>query len=178
MATPKFARDRMATLCALEVLELIADQVEKHGDADLEDISAVLLFMRDIAHPCLDNTKTWLLLPFLQAEIEASERNRVGAVLQNHDRLRGLLDELERCLRASLLDEFVNHCRTYTTVFGDLIYEEDCVLPILAPLSTHHTLQEGLAQFDIAEAALASRARQLAPALRRLETKYVSPHCI
>jgi hemerythrin-like domain-containing protein len=171
MATPKFARDRMATLCALEVLKLIADQVEKHGNVDLEDINAVLLFMRDIAHPCLDNTKTWLLLPFLQAEIEASQRNRVGAVLQNHDRLCGLLDELERCLRASLLDEFVTNCRTYTTVFGDLIYEEDCVLPILAP-------QEGLAQFDIAEAALASRARQVAPALRRLETKYVSPHCI
>jgi hypothetical protein len=176
MATPKLARDRMPTLCALEVLKLIADHLEKHSSADAEDIDAVLLFLREVAHPCLDNTKNSLLVPFLENAAASSERGRVGVVLESHRRVCGLLEDLERSHRAGQFDQFVIACRSYTTVFGDLICEEDRFLPNLVVSSP--TLQTALAKFDAEESALALRAKEASPALRRLETKYISPHCV
>src|SRR5262245_50770088 len=126
-AAAKVARDHSVTLCALEVLQLITDQLDQHGGADLDDILAVLQFLREIAHPGLHHTEK-LLLPLLEFEMTAGERTRVDSALQRYRRTNGLLDELERCCKEGRFQEFAVTARSYTTAFGDLVFEEHLFL--------------------------------------------------
>ena len=179
MGTAKLTYDRWATLCALEVLTLIANQVEKHGNADAHDVESVLLFLREIGHSCLDNTEKRLLLPLLDIEIEMIERTRLGLTLEHCRRLPGLLTEVERCHHEGRSTDFVAGSNSYATTFGDLIFEEERLLRNLCgPLSTQDRVQRVLAEFDQAEAAIISQIQSKKSSLRRLEAKYVSPHCI
>jgi hypothetical protein len=169
----------MATFSALEILKLIADHMENHGAAEAEDIDAVLGFLRDVAHPCVENTKTSLLMPLLDGGIGLRERTRIAAVLENCSRVAGLLEEVERSHQNGRLPEFVTASRTYTTAFGNLLYEEDSFLPsLIGSVSTESKVLKLLADFDAMEAILADQARSAGAKLRRLESKYVSPHCI
>lgn len=178
MGAAKLAYDRWATLCALEVLQLIADRVERHGAADAEDVESVLLFLREIAHSCLDNTEKRLLVPLLDIEIGILERNRLGAALENCRRFAGLLDEIERSHREGRGGDFVTTSQSYTTAFGDLIFEEERFLTSLRPIASQPEVQRILSEFERAEAAITTQIQSKKPSLRKLETKYISPHCI
>src|SRR5689334_12681157 len=114
MTPAKLSRDRMTTFSALEILKLIADHLETHEAAEAEDIDAVLRFLKNVAHPCLENTRTSLLMPLLDGGIGVSERTRIVAVLENCSRVAGLLDEVERSHQNGRRLEFVAASRTYT----------------------------------------------------------------
>src|SRR5262245_48554347 len=173
------SRDRTVTLCALEVLNLIADRVELHGTADSEDITSVLQYFRNIAHACLGNTEKHLLLPYTAAEINAVARDRVGTRLENHRQADGLLNELEQRFLEGKFEEFVAASRRYVNVLGHLMAEERHFFPTLVTLPTnYHQIQQMLSAFDEAENTLALQARAASGKLRQLELKYVSPHCI
>jgi len=139
----------------------------------------VLRFFRNIAHPCLDNTERWLLRPFLEAGINPAEQDRLGAAVACHRQVKGLLDELENCYRQRRIQEFVSKARRYAALFGDLIFDEErFIAALLSPRARHDGVEQILARFDQAEDSVALQARSAAPTLRRLEAKYVNPHCI
>jgi hypothetical protein len=150
------ARDYQVVYCGLEVLRLIGERIESRGEVDSDDLQVVLVFMRDIAHRCLDNTEDILR--------HASMEQR----LENHRRAQSLLDQL-RCTEGV---EFAAACRAYTDLLAQSILEDR---RLLASLDCDPV---ALSQFYEWERDTDALARQHGQTLRRLEMKYTIPHCI
>ena len=151
------AREHQVVFCGLEVLRLIGERIENRTDVDGEDVQLVLTFMRDVTHRCLDNTEE-----FLQA---ASMEQK----LLSHRRVRSLFDEMSRSCAG---EDFAEHCRLYTTLVAELIFEDRRCLSGLDwdPVT--------LSQFYEWEREIDELAHQHGQTLHRLEMKYTSPHCI
>src|ERR1700733_4037503 len=150
-------REHQVVFCGLEVLRLMGERVENRTDVDGEDVQIVLTFMRDVAHRCLDNTEE-----FLQAA--SMEQKLLG-----HRRARSLFNELSRTPGG---EDFAGHCRAYTALVAELIFEDRRCLARLAwdPVT--------LGQFYQWEREIDELAHKHGQTLHRLEMKYTSPHCI
>ena len=153
-------REHQIIFCGLEVLRLIGERMENRDDVDGEDIKAVLSFMRDVAHRCLDNTEDILRFASLEGSIA------------NHERARSLFDQLQSAADTAIAENFAGLCRVYTDLLATAIFEDrrclstlDCDLTILS-------------QFYEWEREVDELARSHGQVLHRLEAKYTSPHCI
>ena len=133
----------------------------------------------DVAHRCLDNTERSLLTHFIDLESGIGYQGRVGSTLARHQRAHTLLAEMENCFRGGRQDEFVSTSRRYTLVMADLIFHETEFLPaLLAPHTQDRGFQQMMEEFDRVDTDLAAAARKASQTMHRLESKYVSPHCI
>jgi hypothetical protein len=149
-------REHQVVFCGLEVLRLIGERMEDRNDVDGEDLQLVLVFMRDVAHRCLDNTEEIL---------------RSAAMDQNvakHRQAKLLFEELSRVNG----EAFSITCRQYTDLLAYLIFEDRRCLSALDcdPIT--------LSQFYEWEREIADIARAHGQKLHQLEMKYTSPHCI
>ena len=156
-ATASRTREHQMVFCGLEVLRLIGERMENSQDVDRDDVQLVLIFMRDVAHRCLENT----------AEILRSasfEQN-----LANHHRARMIYQELTLL---SATDEFASSCRLYTNLVASAIFDDRRCLSTLDcdPLT--------LGQFYEWEREIEELAREYRQTLHQLEVKYTAPHCI
>src|SRR5688572_29240545 len=106
------ARDHQVIFCGLEVLRLIGERVESLNDIDGEDLKAVLGFMQNVAHRCLDNTEDLLRTAALEQSIV------------NHSRVRSLFDQLMLAAETSGSDQLALLCRQYTTLVADVIFDD------------------------------------------------------
>lgn len=155
-ATAARAREHQVVYCGLEVLRLIGERVESRDEVDREDLLAVLAFMRDVAHKCLDNTEE--ILRF------ASMDQR----LANHGRARSLFDELTRVDGV----DFAAACRQYTDILAlSIVEDRRCLAALDCDPAT-------LGQFYEWERETDALARKHGQTLHRLEMKYTIPHCI
>src|SRR5262245_28593554 len=99
-------RDHQNILCGLEILRLMREQIENRQEVDRGDIQAVLDFMREVAHPCLDNAEN-LLRPAL-AKLESAEQSQfVNATLSYHEQVRLLFGEMTRAADPCAADQFI-----------------------------------------------------------------------
>ena len=154
------AREHQVVFCGLEVLRLMGERMESSHDVDSKDIGAVLKFMNEVAHRCMENTEDILRFASMDASIA------------NHDRARSLFAQMNKAANAAQAGEFVSLCRSYTDLLATSILEDrkfisrvDCDLTILS-------------QFYEWERQVDDLARKQGQVLHRLETKYTSPHCI
>jgi hypothetical protein len=149
-------REHQLIFCGLEVLRLIGERVENRDDVDGQDLQAVLSFMRDVAHRCLDNTEEILRFARLEQHVA------------RHLQARSLFEELNRAEGAA----FASTCRLYTDLLANSIFEDRrCVSNLDCDPVT-------LCQFYEWERELTDLARQHGQILHRLEIKYTTPHCI
>jgi hemerythrin-like domain-containing protein len=155
-ATASRAREYQVVYCGLEVLRLIGERIETAGEVDPEDLLAVLAFMSEVAHRCLDNTEE--ILRFASMDHQ----------LASHRHARSLFDELGRTKGT----DFAAACRRYTDIVSQSILEDRRCLEALDcdPVT--------LGQFYEWERETDALARQHGHNLRRLEMKYTIPHCI
>ena len=155
-ATASRAREHQVVFCGLEVLRLIGERMENRHDVDGQDVQVVLVFMRDIAHRCLENTEEILRFASLDQSIA------------NHHRARSLFEELSRAEG----EAFAEACRLYTDLLANSIFEDRRCLSTLGcdPVT--------LSQFYEWEREIDDLARQHGQLIHRLEMKYTSPHCI
>ena len=155
-ATAAQAREHQVVYCGLEVLRLMGDRLENCEDVDPDDLGVVLIFMREVAHRCLENTEEILRL--------AAQDQR----LANHQRALSLFEELARSEGA----DFVAAARLYTDILSQSIIEDR---RCLAGLDCDPVT---LGQFYEWERQTDALARPHGPTLHRLEMKYTNPHCI
>jgi hypothetical protein len=154
------AREHQVVFCGLEVLRLIGERLENRNEVDQRDLDAVLVFMRDIAHRCLDNTEEILRVAAMDASIA------------NHTRARSIWIQLHSSTNDFTSENFATLCRLYVELLATSIYEDRRCLPALGcDLTT-------LGQFYEWEREVDELARTHGELLHRLETKYTSPHCI
>ena len=175
-ATVALVRDHQIILSGLEVLRLMGERMEVRQDVDREDIHVVLGFMRDVAHRCVDNTEG-LIGPILASNAGAS-RQVLETTLDNHRQVRTLFEQLTQAVESDAAGEFVSLSVSYTTLLADLICEERRILPPLLGSASGATSIENIQQFEANEREIREVSRRHGLILRRLETKYTSPHCI
>jgi hypothetical protein len=154
------AREHQVVFCGLEVLRLIGERVEARNDVDRTDLDAVLSFMRDVGHRCLDNTEDILRVAGLDTS------------LANHVRARSIFAQLDNAGNDFANDEFSSLCRVYTDLLAMAIFEDR---RCLATIGCDMTI---LGQFYEWEREVDELARAHSELLHRLETKYTVPHCI
>jgi len=154
------AREHQVVFCGLEVLRLIGERVEARNDVDRTDLDAVLSFMRDVGHRCLDNTEDILRVAGLDTS------------LANHVRARSIFAQLDTVGNDFATDEFSSLCRAYTDLLAMAIFEDR---RCLATIGCDMTI---LGQFYEWEREVDELARAHSELLHRLETKYTVPHCI
>ena len=149
-------KEHQVVFCGLEVLRLIGERKETLRDVDGEDLQLVLVFMREVAHRCLDNTDEILRLAALEENVA------------RHRQARSLFEELTRMEGL----EFGTACRRYTDLLALSIFEDRRCL------STLDCDPVTLSQFYEWEREIAETARQHGQVLHSLEMKDTSPHCI
>jgi hypothetical protein len=149
-------KEHQVVFCGLEVLRLIGERMEDASDVDDQDLQVVLIFMRDIAHRCLDNTEEILRFASLEQNVA------------KHGQAKSLFDELSRVQGQA----FASTCRQYTNLLADSIFEDRRCLSRLDcdPVT--------LSQFYEWEREVADLARRHGQILHQLEMKYTNPHCI
>jgi len=154
------AREHQVVFCGLEVLRLMGERLENRNEVDVQDLDIVLIFMRDVAHRCLDNTEE--ILRF--AAMDGS--------LSNHVRARSVLDQLTSGVNDFATEGFASLCRLYVNLLATSIFEDRrCLSTLGCDLTT-------LGQFYEWEREVDELARPHGEVLHRLETKYTIPHCI
>src|SRR5216684_1006485 len=154
------AREHQVVFCGLEVLRLIGERLESQNEVDRKDLDVVLIFMRDIAHRCLDNTED--ILRF--AAMDAS--------LANHMRARSVFNQLNSAANDFAAEQFASLCQLYINLLATSIFEDRrCLSTLDCDLAT-------LGQFYEWEREVDELARPHGELLHRLETKYTNPHCI
>ncbi len=154
------AREHQVVFCGLEVLRLMGERLENRNEVDVQDLDIVLIFMRDVAHRCLDNTEE--ILRF--AAMDGS--------LANHVRARSVLEQLTGGVNDFATEEFASLCRLYVNLLATSIFEDRrCLSTLGCDLTT-------LGQFYEWEREVDELARRHGEVLHRLETKYTIPHCI
>jgi len=154
------AREHQVVFCGLEVLRLIGERLENQNEVDNHDIETVLIFMRDVAHRCLDNTED--ILRFAAKD----------ASLANHIRARSVFGQLHMMANDSAREEFASLCSLYVSLLAASIFEDRLCL---STLECDPTMLE---QFYQWEHEVHELARLHGENLHRLEMKYTSPHCI
>src|SRR5262245_58879013 len=95
------AREHQVVFCGLEVLRLMGERLENRNEIDVQDLRIVLIFLRDVAHRCLDNTEE--ILRFAAKD----------GSLANHVRARSVLDQLTGGVNDFATEEFASLCRLY-----------------------------------------------------------------
>jgi hypothetical protein len=154
--TASRAREHQVVYCGLEVLRLIGERVESRDEVDRDDIQAVLKFMGEVGHRCLQNTEDILRFASMERRLE------------NHRRARSLFSQLSQADGA----EFGAACKAYADLLAQSILEDRRLLATLdCDAST-------LGQFYEWERETDALARPHGQTLRRLEMKYTIPHCI
>src|ERR1051325_7855387 len=106
------AREHQVVFCGLEVLRLIGERLENQNEVDRQDIETVLVFMRDVAHRCLDNTED--ILRFAAKD----------AGLANHARARSVYSKLYEKANDSAREEFASLCSLYVSLLAASICED------------------------------------------------------
>ena len=154
------AREHQVVFCGLEVLRLIGERVESRDEIDRQDLQLVLVFMRDVAHRCLENTEDILRFAALDGSIA------------NHERARSLFVQLNSAADGPAAEEFASLCRLYTSMLATSIFEDRrCLSTLGCDLTT-------LSQFYEWEREVDELARTHGQRLHQLEAKYTTPHCI
>ena len=172
------SREHQIILCGLEILRLMRERMENRHDVDLQDVAAILDFMRDVAHPCLENTEK-LLRPALARRTSTNEGVWIDSALCCHDQLRSLFTEMEVVAGSATIEAFFSASGTYTSELEKVIVQEGRLLPKII-----HAVFDGDADgsilngFEETEREISDIARRHGPALHRLELKYAIPHCI
>jgi hemerythrin-like domain-containing protein len=164
-ATVSMVRDHHIILRGLEVLRLMGDRMESRHDVAYDDIQIVLGFMRDIAHPCLDNAE--------QVLRQAQQNDRLQALQPDHQEARTLFVQINGMAEnAQPPLEFGPVSRLYASLMANL-FAEHRFFPTLAE-------SDDPARVECEKTArqLRELARIQGDALRNLEAKYTSPHCI
>jgi len=180
-ATATLARDHQTILCGLEVLRLIGERLEVSHEVDAQDIQAVLRFMDQVAHRCLDNTEE-LLRPAREKSVSGETASVFDAALANHQQVRGLFLELTRTadpLEPAMSNEFAKLSKLYTTLLANVILKERHVLlSVVGSAFNTDGDREHLGRFEQLETEVAEISRHHRQSLHHLETKYTNPHCI
>jgi hemerythrin-like domain-containing protein len=172
------SREHQIILCGLEILRLMRERMESRHDVDLQDVAAILDFMREVAHRCLDNTER-LLRPALSRPTSADQSAWIDSALCCHDQLRTLFAEMEGVASPGTIEAFLSASGSYTSELEKAIVQEGRLLPKII-----HAVFDGegdgsiLNGFEETEREICDIARRHGPALHRLELKYAIPHCI
>jgi len=174
-----FSREHQAILQSLEVLRLISDRLQRQEFVDTVDLQLVLKFLRDVGQRCLENTEQLLLRPILARAGANAAVSPLNATIQRHLLVHSLFDQMTQALSSATVGEFGLLSEHYTQLLTDLIFEEDHVLaPLLASLLADNAGIEDLQRFEESEREVSRLALEQMLAIRRLEAKYVNPHCI
>jgi hypothetical protein len=156
-AAKSHCREHQVVFSGLEVLRLMGERMQGRSDVDREDVDVVLRFMQEVTHRCLENTEHILRTASL-------DKN-----LANLLRARNAFEELNG---ASGTDQFALACRLYAELVADSIFDDRrCVSSLDCDAAT-------LAQFYEWEREIDELAREYCQTIHRLETKYMTPHCI
>lgn len=177
-ASISMSHDRQIIFCGLEILRLMREQIENRQEIDRKDIQAVLDFMRDVAHPCLDNAET-LLRP-ARTETDAAEQSQaIDAALSRHADVRALFVEMTRAADPSAAEEFAAISSRYSDYLAGLLAEERRLLPkLVRSFASGKKDGDILDRFMRTEREIRSVSRRHDRLLHQLEVKYTAPHCI
>jgi len=176
---PPFAREHHAILQSLEVLRLICDRMEREDYVDSVDLQAVIRFLRDVGQRCLDNTEKLLLRPALARCKATGSEKCLNATVQRHLLVHSLFDKMTEALGSATMNDFCFVSAHYRQLLTDLIFEEDhIVAPMIASLFDDMEGLECIHRFQESEREVSRLAGELMLTMRKLESKYVNPHCI
>jgi hemerythrin-like domain-containing protein len=120
------ATDHQLILEGLEVLQLIADRLERHEFVDAEDIATVMGFLRDVGVDCLERTENLLLRPALLRADQNEQILRLKKALARHQTVRPLFENT--AADVTFQEHFILHAHLFTKTVSDLIFEEDQAL--------------------------------------------------
>src|SRR5262245_51013197 len=113
-------------LRALDVLDAVSARVEKTGSALERDVAAILDLLSWFADEHHQAKEETILFPVLRKA--ASQSRAVEYMSREHDRERGLIESLEKCLLLAKLSDFVACAAKLSSALRNHIYKEDHIL--------------------------------------------------
>ena len=166
--TDVLTQEHKIILRALDVLEHMAKHVEKHEVMEMEDVEALLRFLRKFADDHHQGKEESALFP----ELKRSSNEQAAPVrhmLFEHEQERSLVGGLEEALYTRKGPEFVHFANRFVALIRNHIKKEgDILFEIVEQLLSADQDQKVVAEFE---------KFQIDPSLlldlRRLEWKYL-----
>jgi hemerythrin-like domain-containing protein len=172
----RLSQDHQLMLCALEVLKLMADHMERSESVDADDVKWILGFCREVGNSCLDITEKSFLIPAMNGTSTESQRTHAGMNVATHHMVEDILEQLDKSSRAGDTPGFITLSRSYTNTLSDLIYDEDHYLPaLIVPMMSDEKNRDRVAEYEQVEQQIQLLAAKYSPRLHKLEAKYVVP---
>lgn len=151
-ATEVLKTEHSAIRIMLNVLETVADRLERGEDVSHADLEAMLDFIRVFADSCHHAKEEDLLFPALEQVGFPRESGPVGVMLLEHDtgrgHVRGLAAAVARLKEgdASAAAEAAQHARAYAQLLDAHIDKEDNILYMMADMHLSESEQQRLVE--------------------------------
>jgi len=171
--------EHTAILEGLQVLDGIADLMERGGSVDEADISDILGFLKVFADRCHHGKEEEYLFPALLMAGISEQDVSIPALLSEHARGRELLGAMEAATFPKLRPaEFMSAVHGYTDLLDAHIRKENTMLfPLAEKLLTVHQAEELFEAFEAHEATVVGKGKhdELHLLLVRLRARYAGP---
>jgi len=166
--TELLIQDHKAILRALDVLEQMANRVEKHEVLEHDDVENILRFMRSFADEYHQGKEESALFPELRRAQNAQDP-ALRQMLFEHDQERSLVEAIEEALFTKKGPEFIHFVHRFTDLIRTHVRKEDNILFDIVERSLTSEQDENVVaafqKFEISPTFMAE--------LRKLEWKYM-----
>jgi hemerythrin-like domain-containing protein len=165
-------KDHQIILRAVDVLEQMADEVNKGHSVDSRDVEFVVRFLKEFEDEHHQTKEESALFPILR-KASGAQQAKLGQMLFEHDQERSLVEGLEEALKTKHGQDFVHFATRLIHLLRSHIYKEELTLfGLIATTLSNEQDRQVVAEFSKFDKELTS-GKELLKKLRMLEDKYL-----
>lgn len=165
-------KDHQIILRAVDVLEQMADEVNKGHSVDPRDVEFVVRFLKEFEDEHHQTKEESALFPIL-LKASGAQQAKLGQMRFEHDQERSLVEGLEEALKTKHGQDFVHFATRLIHLLRAHIYKEESALfGLIETTLSNEQDRQVVAEFSKFDEALTS-GKELLRRLRMVEDKYL-----